>query len=217
MADGGAFHRASRLRNPRRWWRLTPTSLTRPWSTRCAAGFAHLHTTRFGPDRQPDWNPGPIRNSGNPSGRPRTADCPTSTFGNLTNLGSNNFLPSDEVSATLQVTDDFTKIYGKHSFKMGVEYQHVKFSTLQPAWSRGALPLHRQVHRYSEPGQHHMAAWRRCCCRRRRRTAVRPARMDIDYSGGSDGVYASNINKTYDAENVLAPLLPGRLEDDVRN
>ncbi len=41
------------------------------------------------------------------------------------------------MSQTLQVTDDFTKIYGKHSFKMGIEYQNVKFSTLQPAWSHG--------------------------------------------------------------------------------
>jgi hypothetical protein len=46
-------------------------------------------------------------------------------------------LPSDEVSSTIQVNDDFTKIYGKHTFKMGFEYQHVKFSTLQPPWSRG--------------------------------------------------------------------------------
>src|SRR5437667_11099031 len=30
-----------------------------------------------------------------------------------------------------------TKTYGKHTFKMGFEYQHVKFSTLQPPWSRG--------------------------------------------------------------------------------
>ena len=35
------------------------------------------------------------------------------------------------------MTDDFTKIYGKHTFKMGFEWQHVKFSTLQPPWSRG--------------------------------------------------------------------------------
>ena len=29
------------------------------------------------------------------------------------------------------------KIYGKHTFKLGFEAQHVKFSTLQPPWSRG--------------------------------------------------------------------------------
>ena len=50
---------------------------------------------------------------------------------------ASGFLPSDEVSSTFQVTDDFTKIYGKHTFKMGIEYQHVKFSTLQPP-GRGA-------------------------------------------------------------------------------
>ena len=56
---------------------------------------------------------------------------------NLQTLGSNHYLPSDEATATLQVTDDFTRIYGKHSFKMGIEYQNVKFSTLQPASSHG--------------------------------------------------------------------------------
>ena len=48
-------------------------------------------------------------------------------------------MPSDEVSSTFQFTDDLTKIYSKHTFKMGLEWQHVKFSTLQPPWSRGAF------------------------------------------------------------------------------
>ncbi len=55
----------------------------------------------------------------------------------LSTLGSNAFLPSDEVTSTFQLTDSVTKIYGKHTFKMGFEWQHVKFSTLQPPWSRG--------------------------------------------------------------------------------
>ncbi len=59
-------------------------------------------------------------------------------------MGSNAFLPSDEVSQTLQFTDDFTKIYGKHSFKMGVEFQHIHFATLQPAWSRGQFDFNGQ-------------------------------------------------------------------------
>ena len=46
-------------------------------------------------------------------------------------------MPSDEVTSTFQLTDDVTKILGKHTFKMGFEWQHVKFSTLQPPWSRG--------------------------------------------------------------------------------
>ena len=55
----------------------------------------------------------------------------------MATLGSNAFLPSDEVSSTFQLTDSVTKIFGKHTFKAGFEYQHVKFSTLQPPWSRG--------------------------------------------------------------------------------
>ncbi len=67
----------------------------------------------------------------------KTVDCPRSASTVCQTLGSNAFLPSDEVSSTFQVNDDFTKIYGKHTFKMGIEWQHVKFSTLQPPWSRG--------------------------------------------------------------------------------
>ncbi len=65
------------------------------------------------------------------------ADFLRSESQGLSTLGSNAFLPSDEVSSTFQITDDLTKIYGKHTFKMGFEFQHVKFSTLQPPWSRG--------------------------------------------------------------------------------
>lgn len=57
----------------------------------------------------------------------------------LNTLGSNSFLPSDEVTQTTQVTENLTKIYGAHTFKMGIEFQHIKFSTLQPAFSHGQL------------------------------------------------------------------------------
>ena len=36
-----------------------------------------------------------------------------------------------------------------HNFKMGIESQHVKFSTLQPAWSRGQFDYNGSFHRYS--------------------------------------------------------------------
>ncbi len=100
------------------------------------AGFAHLHTTRFGPV----GNQTGIPDQYNIAGIPQVSEnggLPAFSIGNLQTLGSNNFLPSDEVSQTEQITDDLTKVYGSHSFKMGVEYQYVKFSTLQPAWSRG--------------------------------------------------------------------------------
>ena len=100
-------------------------------------GFNHLHTTRFGPEGDAVGIPAQFGIQGIPQSGRENGGLPAFDIGGLNDLGSNDFLPSDEVSQTLQITDDFTKIYGKHSFKMGIEYQHVKFNTLQPAFSRG--------------------------------------------------------------------------------
>jgi len=172
------------------------------------AGFAHLHTTRYGPEGGSTTNiPMEFGIQGIQQGN-ENGGLPNFTFNDLSNLGSNNFLPSDEVSQTLQVTDDFTKIYGKHSFKLGIEVQHVKFSTLQPAWSRGAFDYSGQF--TDIPGLNS------------NQTAIAqillppaldsansegetiPASVAFNYSGGSDDVRASNISKTYDEKNYLA-------------
>jgi hypothetical protein len=82
---------------------------------------------------------------------------------------------------------------------MGLEYQHVKFSTLQPAWSRGDFDYNGQ---YTDVVDNNTST-----------TGIAqfllppaPATVanGINYSGGADGVYASNINKTYDAKTYLA-------------
>ena len=109
---------------------------TRAWSTWPASDWNHLHTTRFGPVGNQLGIPAEFGIADIPQVN-ENGGLPAITPSGLSTLGSNNFLPSDEISQTLQITDDFTKIYGKHNFKMGIEYQHVKFSTLQPAWSRG--------------------------------------------------------------------------------
>src|SRR5437762_1569494 len=101
------------------------------------AGLNYLHTTRFGPvaDDLTD-----IPKSFGIQGVPQVKSnggLPAFVINGLQTLGSNAFLPSDEVSSTIQATDDLTKIYGKHTFKMGFEFQHVKFSTLQPPYSHG--------------------------------------------------------------------------------
>jgi hypothetical protein len=52
-------------------------------------------------------------------------------------LGSNQFLPSVEYNSTVQFTDNLTKIRGRHTLKAGLEFQHLKFSILQPPSGRG--------------------------------------------------------------------------------
>ena len=99
-------------------------------------GFNHLHSTRFGPEGSVQGIPAQYGIQGIPQSA-ENGGLPNIDIAGLSNLGSNDYLPSDEVSQTLQVMDDFTKIYGKHSFKTGIEFQNVDFNTLQPAYSRG--------------------------------------------------------------------------------
>jgi Carboxypeptidase regulatory-like domain/TonB dependent receptor len=101
------------------------------------AGLNYLHTTRVSPSANDLTD---IPSQFGVQGIPQLHEnggLPAFGFSGLQTLGSNAFLPSDEVSSTFQLTDDVTKILGKHTFKAGIEWQHVKFSTLQPPWSRG--------------------------------------------------------------------------------
>jgi carboxypeptidase family protein/TonB-dependent receptor-like protein len=56
----------------------------------------------------------------------------------LNTLGSNQFLPSVETSLTSQYMDNLTKVWGKHTTKVGFEHQHLRFTILQPPSGRGA-------------------------------------------------------------------------------
>ena len=161
-------------------------------------GFNHLHTTRYGPDGSTMGIPAQYGILGIQQVA-ENGGLPAFGIGGLATLGSNNFLPSDEISQTLQITDDFTKIYGKHNFKMGIEYQHVKFSTLQPAWSRGQFDYNGS---YTDiPNNNNSTTG---IAQFVLPPTASTVANGISYSGGSDQVYASNINKTYDEKNYFA-------------
>jgi Carboxypeptidase regulatory-like domain/TonB dependent receptor len=137
LADGGGFQQGNQTALAQQS-ALAWTHVFSPTTVNVArAGLNYLHTTRVSPDANDLTNlPGQFGIQDVPQAH-ENGGLPAFGINGLQTLGSNAFLPSDEVSSTIQVTDDLTKIYGKHTFKMGFEYQHVKFSTLQPPWSRG--------------------------------------------------------------------------------
>jgi Carboxypeptidase regulatory-like domain len=211
VADGGAFQQgvqtAKSAQGVAGWTHVfTPETVNQ-----VRAGLAHLHTTRFGPDGGVMGIPAQYGISDIPQVA-ENGGLPNFYIGGLQNLGSNNFLPSDEVSYTLQVTDDFTKIYGQHSFKMGIEYQHVKFSTLQPAWSRGAFQYNGGFTDIPNQGSTTGGIAQMILPPEAAPATLNgnPNPNGFSYSGGSDGVYASNINKTYDEKVYFA----GYFQDD---
>jgi hypothetical protein len=137
VADGGGFQEGNQTALAQQS-AIAWTHVFSPNTINVArAGLNYLHTTRVSPSANDLTDiPGQFGIQGIPQLK-ENGGLPAFAIQGMQTLGSNAFLPSDEVSSTIQFTDDFTKIYGKHTFKMGFEYQHVKFSTLQPPWSRG--------------------------------------------------------------------------------
>jgi hypothetical protein len=137
VADGGGFQQGNQTANAQQ----SALGYTHTFSPTLInvvrVGLNYLHTTRTSPSANDLTDiPSQFGIQDIPQLQ-ENGGLPAFGINGLQTLGSNAFLPSDEVSSTFQITDDVTKILGKHTFKMGIEWQHVKFSTLQPPWSRG--------------------------------------------------------------------------------
>jgi hypothetical protein len=200
IADGGAFQQGIETAKSDQAV-LAFTHVFTPSTVNVArVGFNHLHTTRFGPEGTTSGIPAQFGIQGIPQSS-ENGGLGTISISGLQNLGSNDFLPSDEVSQTLQIVDDFTKIYGKHSFKAGVEYQDVHFNTLQPAYSRGEFDF---TGNYAGvPGQSGDETGRAQFLLTPAAAAY-PNAGGVGFVGGANEVHASNISKTYDTRNYLA-------------
>ena len=200
IADGGGFQEgiqtAKSDQSAGAWTHVfTPNAINV-----ARVGFNHLHTTRFGPDGSVSGIPASFGIQGI-SQQSENGGLPSYDIGGLTTLGSNAFLPSDEISQTLQLTDDFTRIWKQHSFKMGVESQHIKFDTLQPAFSRGNFDYNGQYVDVPNNSSGNVGIAQFLLTPT---AATYPADGGINYSGGSDSINASNINTTDDYKTYTA-------------
>jgi Carboxypeptidase regulatory-like domain/TonB-dependent Receptor Plug Domain len=160
-------------------------------------GWDHLHTSRFGPVGTVLGIPAEYGIADIPQVN-ENGGLPGFTFGGLSSLGSNNFLPSDETTQTTQVTDDLSKVYQAHSFKVGIEYQHIIFNTLQPAYSHGQIDYNGSF--TDIPGNNSSTTGIG-------QFILPPIASTVPggiVSGGSDQVQASNISKTYDERMYFA-------------
>ena len=202
VADGGAFQQGIQTALSQHN-SLVYTRTFSPTTVNVArAGLNYLHTTRTGPLGADSSNiPKTYGIQGIPQGH-LNGGLPEFGFGGLSTLGSNNFLPSDEVSQTIQFTDDFTKIYGKHSFKMGIEYQHVRFSTLQPAWSRGEFDFNGQYTDIPQNNASNLGIAQFLLSPTSALPGTGP--NAVNNVGGPQSVFASNISTTDDGKNYFA-------------
>jgi hypothetical protein len=137
VADGGGFQQGTQTAIAQQSALGYTHTFSPSLINEVRAGLNYLRTSRYSPSANDLSNlPGTFGIQGIPQ-QSLNGGLPAFGINGLSTLGSNAFLPSDEVTSTFQLSDSVTKIYGKHTFKMGFEWQHVKFSTLQPPWSRG--------------------------------------------------------------------------------
>jgi hypothetical protein len=191
VADGGGFQQGDQTANAQQ----SALSYTHTFSPNLInvlrGGLNYLHTTRVSPSANDLSN---LPASFGVAGIPQLSEnggLPAFGINGLQTLGSNAFLPSDEVSSTFQLTDDVTKIYGKHTFKAGFEWQHVKFSTLQPPWSRGQFNFD-GIYTDIPDNAHGNTGIAQFLLKPEAATVA----GGIPYVGGPNGVFVSNISLT---------------------
>lgn len=209
IADGGAFQQGVQTAKSAQMVAAYTHVFSSNVVNQARAGFAHLHTTRFGPVATQAGIPTQYGIAGipqPPTAGPENGGLPGIVITGLQTLGSNEYLPSDEATATLQVTDDFTRIYGKHSFKMGIEFQNAKFSTLQPVASHGQFQYSGTYTDIPNQGitTGGLAQFLLPPIAAPATLNGNPNPNGYSYSGGSNNVTASNINKTYDEKKYFA-------------
>jgi hypothetical protein len=136
IADGGSFSAGNQtsksLNAVASETHLFSTSLV----NEVRAGYSRLAATRLQPNADTSGIPAQYGIQGVPNNASNGGLG--SLFLGLATLGSNEFLPSVELSTNTQIIDNLTKTAGRESFKMGFTYQRLGFSILQPPAGRGA-------------------------------------------------------------------------------
>ncbi|WP_246153427.1 TonB-dependent receptor [Terriglobus albidus] len=62
---------------------------------------------------------------------------PNVSVSGVNGFGTPTWTPTDEHQNVYQILDNVTKIVGNHSFRTGINFQRIRFSTLQPIEPRG--------------------------------------------------------------------------------
>jgi hypothetical protein len=210
VADGGAFQQGVQTANsvaPVASWTHTfsPTSVNE-----ARLGYSRLGTSRMGPVSSQTGLPAQYGIADIPQGE-SNGGIPAFGINGLNTLGSNNFLPSEEVSETTQVADNFTKTYGKHTFKMGIEYQRVRYSTLQPPFSHGQWNYDGDYTRIPE-GNSYSTGIAQMLLLPGATTLPASDTYAVPYDGGADSADISNIARTDDGKNYWGSFF----EDDFK-
>jgi hypothetical protein len=139
FADGGAFGQGQQSVNTMGAALSYSHSFTPTLVNEARVGFNREHTTRAQAYANSTTNiPAQFGIQGIPQ-LPGNGGLPYLGIGDLSQLGSSQWLIGDRFSNTIQFTENLTKVYKTHTFKGGFESQSIYAPWLSPPYSRGAF------------------------------------------------------------------------------
>ncbi|MGH9398607.1 MAG: TonB-dependent receptor domain-containing protein [Terriglobia bacterium] len=202
IADGGAFQDGDQTAVSINSVLSETHSFSSTMVNEARLGYTRIGTSRLQPFANNTTNiPGQFGISGIPQ-VPHNGGLGSIFIAGLNTLGSNQFLPSVEYNSTIQFTDDVTKIQGSQAFKTGFEFQHLKFSILQPPAGRGTWSFNGVYTEVPNQGGGNTGLAQMLL------TPI-PATVPggFDYVGGADSINASNYANTDMGRNYYAAYL----------
>ncbi len=144
FADGGGFGQGQQSVNTMGAALSYSHSFTPTLVNEARVGFNREHTTRAQAYANSTTNiPAQFGIQGIPQ-LPGNGGLPNLALGDLSQLGSSEWLIGDRYSNTLQFTENLTKVYKTHTFKGGFEAQEISAPWLSPPYSRGAFDFNGQ-------------------------------------------------------------------------
>ncbi len=190
IADGGSFASGDQLAKS---WNsvISETHAFSPTLiNEVRAGYNRIASSRLQPNANTPGIPEQFGIGGVPQAD-SNGGLGTFFISGLNQLGSNQFLPSIELSTTSQVTDNLTKSLGRHTIKVGFQFQRLGFNILQPPSGRGAWDFNGTYTEIPSTGGGNTGLAQLLL-------APIPGTVPgaADFVGGADNVQASNIALT---------------------
>jgi hypothetical protein len=206
IADGGSFASGDQLAKS---WNsvLSETHAFSPTLiNEVRAGYNRISSSRLQPNADTPGIPAEFGIGGVPAAQ-SNGGLGSFFISGLNQLGSNQFLPSIELSTTSQVTDNLTKSLGRHTVKVGFQFQRLGFNILQPPSGRGAWDFNGTYTEIPSTGGGNTGL---------AQLLLTPIPGTVpgaaDFVGGADQVQASNIALTSMKRNYYA----GYGQDDIK-
>jgi hypothetical protein len=137
ILDGGGFGDDGKQKDYGANFMASETHLfTNTLTNEFRFGYNYLHTGFEHPNASNLGFAASVGFGGIPTA-PLNGGLPAVTVTGLTSFGSPTWSTTDEHENVYQIIDNVTKIVGNHTLKGGLTFMNVRFSTLQPQFSRG--------------------------------------------------------------------------------